>query len=355
MQYQVQLSTTVPGQLPALNDITFAGLNAAKGDATSPGTTITIKPPLVTNSNTASFSFTATEASNFSCSLDGGPFTACTSPKIYAGLGQGVHYFRVRATDPTGNTDSTPAFYIWLIWTKPPDTTITTKPSLITNSTSATFNFVATLTGLGLSLPDSNFSCSLDGSPFTSCSSPKSYTGLAVGSHIFKVQAIDPAGTMDLTPAIYGWTIEAVTACPSNTTIVSGTLRTASQLCSDNNIYYQVNSTTSGSRTTAWYGAFPGVTKNLSSLKIAYAGKNSQTCSQTVSIWNWIINAWATLDQRNVGTGETLIANLIPIGSLSDYVSGTSGSGELRILVSCGAGSNFYSSGDLLQITYTTE
>ncbi len=59
-------------------------------DTTPPETTITSNPPAVSNSASASFSFTATEAgSSFQCSLDGGVFAPCTSPQGYAGWWMG--------------------------------------------------------------------------------------------------------------------------------------------------------------------------------------------------------------------------------------------------------------------------
>ena len=41
--------------------------------------------------------------------LDGGGFTACTSPKTVSGLGEGNHTFAVRVRDAVGNVDPTPA------------------------------------------------------------------------------------------------------------------------------------------------------------------------------------------------------------------------------------------------------
>src|SRR5437773_6506805 len=93
-------------------------------DTTPPDTTITAAPPARSNSSTASFSFTATEAgSSFACQLDSGAFTPCVSPRGYSGLADGSHSFQVRATDAAGNTDPTPASYAWTVdTTTPPDT-----------------------------------------------------------------------------------------------------------------------------------------------------------------------------------------------------------------------------------------
>jgi hypothetical protein len=85
-----------------------------------------------------------------------------------------------------------------------PETTIIAGPSGTVAATKATFKF----TGSGGN-GTLHFECSLDGSPFTTCVSPKTYTGLAMGDHLFLVQAIDAQGTADPTPASVNWTISA--------------------------------------------------------------------------------------------------------------------------------------------------
>jgi len=52
------------------------------------------------------------------------------------------------------------------------------------------------------------FECQLDGGGFAACTSPKSYTGLAAGSHNFEVRAVDAASNPDPTPAFWSWTID---------------------------------------------------------------------------------------------------------------------------------------------------
>jgi uncharacterized delta-60 repeat protein len=83
----------------------------------------------------------------------------------------------------------------------PPNTTITSGPSGAVNSTSATFAFVS-------SEPASKLQCSLDGAPYSGCSSPKSYSNLTDGSHLFRVRAIDALGNTDQTPAQRTFTVD---------------------------------------------------------------------------------------------------------------------------------------------------
>ena len=115
--------------LARVRDVAGNILDSAKRtvaiDNTPPNTTITSAPAAATNSTSASFSFTATEASSFECSLDGAAFAACTSPKSYTALAAGSHTFQVRATDTIGNTDPTPANHAWTVDLTAPDTTIT--------------------------------------------------------------------------------------------------------------------------------------------------------------------------------------------------------------------------------------
>jgi LysM repeat protein len=190
-------------------------------DTTPPETTISSGPNNPTTSTKATFVFAASEVgATFQCALDGEGFTGCTSPKSYAGLSVGSHTFQVRATDAAGNTDPSPASYSWTIEeptdTTPPETTISSGPNNPTTSTQATFVFAASEVG-------ATFQCALDGGGFVSCTSPKSYTGLSVGSHTFQVRATDAAGNTDPSPASYSWTIEEPPdTMPPETTISSG-------------------------------------------------------------------------------------------------------------------------------------
>jgi hypothetical protein len=170
-------------------------------DATPPQTSLVSGPPPDSASNSASFAFSSSEpASRFECRLDGGGFTACTSPQVITALSQGVHTFRVRAIDAANNVDASPASYVWNVDATPPDTTIDSGPPVITNMTTAVFAFSGGAT----------FECKLDAGAFVACASPQTYMALAEGTHALAVRATDAAGNTDVSPATYGWTIDRV-------------------------------------------------------------------------------------------------------------------------------------------------
>ncbi len=146
-----------------------------------------------------------------------------------------------------------------------------------------------------------------------------------------------------------------VTASPSSVTIQNGSLRagSVSNLSADDGLFLQVNSTTSSTYTSSWYGRFTGVVKALKSLKVSYSGWNSRACTQTVFVYRWTDGAWVQLDSRGVGTTETAI-EVGAGGTLANYVSGSSTTGEVVIRVRCQTtNGTFYASGDLLRIAYT--
>jgi acid phosphatase type 7 len=90
--------------------------------------------------------------------------------------------------------------------TTPPETTITAGPSEGSTTTQADASF-----SFSSSEAKSTFSCQLDGSGFSPCTSPKTYNGLSNASHTFEVKATDAARNTDATPARRTWTVNAAT------------------------------------------------------------------------------------------------------------------------------------------------
>ena len=176
-------------------------------DTAAPTAEITQKPAGLSNNNSASFSFTASQGgSTFVCRLDGAAFAACVSPKNYLGVADGAHTFAVRATDPAGNT-SAETSYTWTVDTTAPATLLVGKPSDPSNDSSPSFSFSAGEAG-------SNFACKLDAGAFASCTSPTDLGPLAQGPHTFSVRATDAVGNTGAQVS-HTWTID--TTAPTAT------------------------------------------------------------------------------------------------------------------------------------------
>jgi hypothetical protein len=143
-----------------------------------------------------------------------------------------------------------------------------------------------------------------------------------------------------------------VTAFPASTTILTGTARAgnAASLTADDNNFFQVTSTTTGTRTTAWYGSFPNVPTGATQLTLSYIGKNSRACTQTLAAWRWTDGTWQQVNSRSVGTTEISLADLAPSGAPSGYIGP---GGEVRVRVRCTTTANFFASGELLKVTYS--
>ncbi|MCB0865956.1 MAG: carboxypeptidase regulatory-like domain-containing protein [Solirubrobacterales bacterium] len=191
-------------------------------DTAAPDTTIDSGPQQDETITTASaqFTFSATEGgSTFECSVDSGAYASCTSPHTMSSLSNGSHSFAVRATDPAGNTDATPASRTFTVDTSdhtPPETTITTGPAEGSTITSGATSFAFTSNEGG-----STFECKLDSGGFQSCTSPQQLSGLANGSHTFSVRATDANGNVDGSPATRTFTV-AIDSTPPDTVIDSG-------------------------------------------------------------------------------------------------------------------------------------
>jgi streptogramin lyase len=171
-----------------------------------------------TFSSSIRFTFIATAGTNpvagFECSIDNSAFSSCSSPATLTSLAVGKHIFQVRAVDTLGNRDPTPASFSLTIATITPPTKTTITSAVdgnnapvqnggTTTSSSIKIGFTATQG----SNPIAGFQCSLDNSPFSSCTSPAVFNNLAAGPHKFVVVAVDNAGNRDPTPATFSWNI----------------------------------------------------------------------------------------------------------------------------------------------------
>jgi hypothetical protein len=184
-------------------------VNNSLVDKTPPETSIVSRPPDPSSSSSVAFTYSSTEpGSTFECKLDGGAFTGCDSGGItYTGLDTGQHTFQVRATDPSDNTDLTPAGYTFSVVLPsplplavvapapgpqaPPETLIALKPGAKTSDRTPSFRF--------RSSPGATFQCKLDGAAFKPCRSPFTTKSLSFGRHAVKIRAVLD-GVPDPTP-----------------------------------------------------------------------------------------------------------------------------------------------------------
>jgi Glycosyl hydrolases family 16 len=96
LQYRATLTTTDTSVTPFVESVTLG----YEVDTSAPATTI---GDVTVSGTTARVTFSSEAGASFECSLDSGPFQACTSPKEYTGLSAGSHRVRVRAIDQVGN------------------------------------------------------------------------------------------------------------------------------------------------------------------------------------------------------------------------------------------------------------
>lgn len=167
-------------------------------DTIPPSLEITGRPPAVSPSRTALFSFAAAGHTSISCRLDDAAFEPCVSPVQYTDLEGGAHRVVVRASDEAGNLTTRVAN--WRVDRSPPATSIRSGPRRKTTDRTPTFSFSSNELG-------STFECKLDGGRFKRCRSPLTTGRLRLGRHSFFVRAIDLAGNRDSTPAARRFTI----------------------------------------------------------------------------------------------------------------------------------------------------
>jgi Ca2+-binding RTX toxin-like protein len=167
-------------------------------DRQAPDTTITAGPNGTTDDAKPSFSFRSNEpGSTFACRFDVEAFRACAGPGATdapkTALADGSHSFEVRATDPAGNMDGSPAKRTFTVFAAAPETKITGGPEGPTTNTTPTFTYAADETA--------TFECRVDSAAFASCpGAGKELGAQPEGEHVFEVRARNAAG-VDPTPA----------------------------------------------------------------------------------------------------------------------------------------------------------
>jgi Bacterial Ig-like domain len=197
-------------------------------DSTPPVPSVDGGPSGLTNDNTPTFSFSATDAVGpvgFECSIDTGTpnFGSCSGPgntdTPTSPLADGSYTFRVKATDAASN--SAIATRTFQVDATAPSVSIDSGPSGVTGDRSPTFTFSATD-----AVGPVTFLCSIDSgsASFRGCSGPgnsdKPSSPLPFGSFTFRVRGTDGGGNS--ATATRSFTVNG----PPETTITKGPKKT---------------------------------------------------------------------------------------------------------------------------------
>jgi hypothetical protein len=126
----------------------------------------------------------------------------------------GSYTIRARAVDGSGNSSTVASSTFTMDRTAPPAPSITANPTNPSNSTSPSFGFSDSESGV-------SFLCQLDSGGYSACTTPKAYTSVSDGSHTFSVKARDAVGN-ESAPAPYTWTVDATAPATAITFPVSG-------------------------------------------------------------------------------------------------------------------------------------
>ncbi|HEX4924375.1 MAG TPA: Ig-like domain-containing protein, partial [Bdellovibrionales bacterium] len=197
-------------------------------DNTIPTVTITAQPADPSNDTSPDFSFSGADnlaVASFECEMDGGGFSACTSPKNYAGpLSNASHTFKVRSLDGAGNV-SNEASYTWTVDAQAPDDftiagarggTDTTDDAWLGNTTvpTAVWNAAAGASSYDVVIRNSGDTANACGAPVNTAATSYNFAGCNLtegASYLIKVTARDAAGNMkDATNNGYSFTVDTI-------------------------------------------------------------------------------------------------------------------------------------------------
>lgn len=197
-------------------------------DLTPPAVpTLVTSPASPTNQTDAEVRFADLDltTASYTCSLDGAPAAACTSPWTNAApLSPVSHTLEVRALDLAGNA-SAALPVTWAV-----DTSAPAPPVFLSGPATPTADQAPAFDFTGTDTTTASFTCSLDGAAFAACQPGDAFPVSTQGSHSLAVKALDSAGNAS-SPAVWGWVLDltppAAPKSSSTTSTDTGPSRTA--------------------------------------------------------------------------------------------------------------------------------
>ncbi|MFZ3015867.1 MAG: Ig-like domain-containing protein [Minisyncoccia bacterium] len=141
-----------------------------------------------------------------------------------------TYYFNIRAVDNFGNWGNTVHLGPFFIDTTSAEISFTHNVNYFgtVNNNSPSITWLVDQDNPGTGGGVASYECKIDAESFASCSSPKSYSGLANGLHTFEVRATEVAG--NISTASHSWTIDTITPTVSSITRVNSSPTNASSV-----------------------------------------------------------------------------------------------------------------------------
>lgn len=176
-------------------------------DWTPPVVTLNETPPVVTGSDKAKFTLSATD--NLAGVKDIVCFQPVTNQEVscingafeISSLTDGNYTTRMKAIDKAGNSSNWKE-YKWRVDLTAPSITLVSTPNPFDNRLSAKFEFE----GKDGNDPVTAFKCRIDSGAFQACSSGSNFP-VSAGSRKFEVVAVDGVGNISV-PAAYSWLVD---------------------------------------------------------------------------------------------------------------------------------------------------
>ena len=173
----------------------------------------------------------------------------------------------------------------------------------------------------------------------------------------YRVKSTDAAGNQSTSVDHSFQTGGSINYVPTATTILAGSLQSGSfsNLSTNNESYYQVNSTTSGTpRVTDWYAsvAISEAPAAVSKLTMTYNGDYTRNnTTQTLYLFNWSTGQWTQIDSRIVGETDVTITNQQT--APANFIS-PAGEIRLRVRGARSSSQSFIGRGDFVRFTLET-
>jgi arylsulfatase A-like enzyme len=175
-------------------------------------TTIVTGPSGAIQTRTPQFTyFSQSRFATYQCRLDtptgNGQYKPCNGGSSIQGplTTDGTYTFRVKGTDENGQVDTSPATRTFSIATSGPDVTINSGPAVHKKAGTAKFIFSSITPGVTFQCQNALYGTA---GVWSTCTSPLTYTGLAVGRYLFQVRAVDGTGNMSAPPAQWVYYID---------------------------------------------------------------------------------------------------------------------------------------------------